>query len=475
MMPRRIGLPLLCLAIVSCGGGDAPGADPGSAIPINGGERISWEQPVESAAAAQAHAYILYVDGVARSLTGASCGDVRQPGGYPCSSPLPSMSSGRRRLELAASFNGTEGRRSAPLFVDVGGAAAASGLPTGQEASVAGGSPCLAAGSAGCYLGSLVAGGLGTVTSIVDGAERRVAFVIEDGRHLRLVAGGQVLPDPVLSVSGAGVRMLDLALAGDFATTGHLFVAWSVSSPDGSEMLSVTRYRELEGSLGEAATLVTGLPIPIGSSVHVAADDERRLYVALPAGAAYSSQVETGAAGVVLRFDADGTAADSNPRSSPVLSNGYAHPTELLWDGATRRVWLAGADPAWPAWVSTLAVDGAGVAPRWPLPIEALVDGAESAAGGRSFPSSMALTSGAAAGRPDLWLTVTDSGVVFHVPVSIDGGLRVQPPEATDFHRLGGGTMLAAGFEGALLVGTADPPTVVSVWELRPAPVVTIP
>ena len=129
----------------------------------------------------------------------------------------------------------------------------------------------------------------------------------------------------------------------------------------------MTRYLALGNSLGEGATIVSGLPFSDDSLAPLAVDGEGLLYVALPDKAVTN---RTGAqeapfGGAVLRVDRDGLVPDANGRTSPVLSYGYAQPSGLAIDPTYGRVWLAGkSDPAQSlASVGLLSREGQ----SWPL------------------------------------------------------------------------------------------------------------
>ncbi|HWP99148.1 MAG TPA: carbohydrate-binding protein, partial [Vicinamibacterales bacterium] len=92
---------------------------------ITGSERLAWNQPAADTTELSGIRYALYIDGNRTVLSSATCGTQAEPDGYPCLSPLPSMSTGSHVLELAAFVVGSDGRvlestRSAPLQVYVG-------------------------------------------------------------------------------------------------------------------------------------------------------------------------------------------------------------------------------------------------------------------------------------------------------------------------------------------------------------------
>jgi hypothetical protein len=207
----------------------------------------------------------------------------------------------------------------------------------------------------------------GSLTAPVAAANR--VFFVEDGVRVRAVLDEALLAESSLEMDG---HVASLALPPDFEQSHAVFVGWTEDRPGPSEILSVTRYREVRGILGEGATIVTGLPVPDGGIPLVAIDDQGLVYVALPA--ATSSIATADAAtprGSILRFDADGRVPAANPRTTPVVAQGYSTPSSLVFDGAGRQLWLAGSDPALASPVSQLPTDfeRANEWPRRPMQI----------------------------------------------------------------------------------------------------------
>ena len=374
MRTWRLGLLLFAsLPALACGGGGSSsdngngnGDNPGSTT-LRGGERIGWDQPVAAPEDAGAYSFAVYVDGVPRPLIDARCADVRSAGGVACSGRLPSMASGRHTLELTAWVNGFESPRSSPLSVMVASTAlqagpASSGTTISGTAPAAFGTVCFDAGSMDCYASQRMASALPDVTSLV--TTQSGLFFVEEGKRVRVMAGDTLEPSPALTMDDSA-RITALAVPPDFERSHEVFVAWSEPSRDGGETLNVTRYRELLGVFGEGATIVTGLPLPTEGDAPIAIDADGLVYVALPGARVQDGAPDAAAMShVILRFSSDGSVPAANPQASPVIAQGYARPSSLVWDSIARQLWLSGVDPRWGP-VSTLRVEGENLG-EWP-------------------------------------------------------------------------------------------------------------
>jgi len=471
MRTWRLGLSLLsCLLALACGGGsNSPGSDDdggnsGSTITVRGGERIAWDQPVESPSAAGGYAFILYVDGAQMPMTEVRCADVRSAGGVACSGRLPSLARGSHRLELTASVNGFESPRSQALTVTAASVALQDSGTTSRTA-VMGVAPaalatlCLGAGSRECHVSRLLASGLGVVTSVV--TTETGLFFVEGGRHVRVMTGDALAVSPALTVD-EGTRITALAVSPDYTRSRAVFVAWSEPSRDGGETLNVTRYREVAGIFGEGATIVTGLPLPLGGAAPIAIDDRGLVYVALPAMRGPDDKPDVAALSqMILRFDSDGSVPATNPQASPVIAYGYASPSSIVWDAVARRLWLSGTDPRWGP-VSTLEIEGYDRA-DWPwLPSPAVP-----ASQASSAVSALALTAASSSDRSrHVWL-LQEAGDPQRAAVDPNHGLlRFNPVEVEMLGQVRG---VAAGTRGSLLVVSQSGAGGSELWRLIPS------
>jgi hypothetical protein len=157
-------------------------------------------------------------------------------------------------------------------------------------------------------------------------------------------------------------QIVGLAIDGDFAHTRHVFVAFAVPGPDNAPSLTVTRYRELEGVLGEAAPLVTGLAVTPGAPAPLAVDRRGFLYVSQPSS--------------VLRFTTEGFVPRTNLNGSPVVAiTPVDSVTGLSVDPSTGRVWIVSNGTEWPRSVATIprTVEQDGKWPARPAPPERML------------------------------------------------------------------------------------------------------
>ena len=114
-----------------------------------------------------------------------------------------------------------------------------------------------------------------------------------------------LVPTPALTLPDPDSRLLSIAIDGSSSDRASVFVAWSEVTADGRTRLNVTRYREVAGTLGEGAAIITGLHFAQGASAPIAVDGRGLLYVAVPAPA-------TDDHGMVLRFTRDGFVPEIN-------------------------------------------------------------------------------------------------------------------------------------------------------------------
>ncbi|HLG59060.1 MAG TPA: PQQ-dependent sugar dehydrogenase [Vicinamibacterales bacterium] len=350
-IPSRVSALALVIALATCltacGGDDAnDGGGGGSGpVPISSGARMAWNQAAASLQELQSLSYRLYVDGSQATMADVSCGQASTPNGYECSGRLPGMSPGRHTLELTSVLNGVESAHSAPLTVMLSASAqfgVSAAVPVDAVGPAVGASVACVVRSSGdkCYDVRLVASGLNDVTMLTSTLDGRVLFA-DGGASVHVIAHDA--PSPALTLPDPESRIVGLAVDRRIPSTHAVFVAWTESARGGS-LLNVTRYRELQGALGEGATIVSGVPIPAGARAPLAVDGDGLLYVALPAGeeTAPDRRDQAPFGGVVLRVDRDGLTPPANPRTSPIISNGYAQPSTLAFDVVNGRVWLGG-------------------------------------------------------------------------------------------------------------------------------------
>jgi hypothetical protein len=234
---------------------------------------------------------------------------------------------------------------------------------------------CLA-GTGRCHGERVVASGLSDVTNLSPLPDGRLLF-IERGMLVRVIDDG-LIPEPALTAPD-GATLVGLAVDPSFARTRYVFVAWAERGDDDSDWrLTISRYRELAGSLGEGARIVTTLPFRAGAVAPLALDAAGLLYVALPWTEQLALLVrgESHGTGALLRFTHEGTVPAAS--GSPVLGLGYARPSSMAIDTTHQRVWLAGEDPGQSSRIASLPIPTDGISgigrpdplthPAWPMP-----------------------------------------------------------------------------------------------------------
>ena len=337
-------------------------------FPISNGQRLAWTQLGDSSGALHAHTFRLYVDGRVAELSALRCQAIRSPFSYECRGGLPSMTAGRHVLVLTSVFNGIESSQSEPLVVIVS-------VSTQTARLTAVGTAQSSAPRARCVP-------LRQTANALTSKRSRVASAALAALRPQQTAGFCWWKAERASVSslraGCSTNRLSSCTMQGRESSGSLSTrdpathepcSWRGPNlpSEGGLVLNVTRYLALGNSLGQGATIVSGLPFSDDSLAPLAVDGEGLLYVALPDNAVTN---RTGAqeapfGGAVLRVDRDRLVPNANGRTSPVLSYGYAQPSGLAIDPTYGRVWLAGtSDPAQSlASVGLLSREGQ----SWPL------------------------------------------------------------------------------------------------------------
>lgn len=358
------------LVVSSCGGSDKPdtpsspappGTDPGI-VQIRGGERLGWIQRAASLDGLRSHSFRFFVDDNLATLSDTRCGDVAGPNGYECSGRLPTLTPGRHTLEITAVWNGEQSSRSQPLTVMV--LAQQTSLPESDLQR----NPLAADGAAS------IASGLARVAWLSPMPDGRLLFV-ENERAVRVIANDELLTRPAYLIDRARDTIVGMAIDPAFERTRAVYLAWTEFQRDGSRALGVSRFRDVGDTLGQEATIVTGLPFPDAGLAPIDVDDDGLVYLALPALRGAGGRSEAAYNGFVLRFAADGSVPPTNPHTSPILATGFAEPSALAIDRAGRRVWMAGTHPSWKHTVAAFSIARNGAV--WPeLPEPALPEGA---------------------------------------------------------------------------------------------------
>ncbi len=354
------------LAAGSCGGSSSPpstGGTGGSGERITGNERLGWNQPAADSTELSAFGYAVYIDGSSRvELTDVSCSASGGGGPFPCSSRLPSLSSGSHTLELISFvMDGSsviESGRSAPLRVTVAASAAAA-VPTSTDQSH--GEVTTTDGARLRF--DLVADGLESPTSLGIARDGRVFVAERQGRirilrndavdsdGLRRSPGGPagvetsaepaVVLDDVLVLGSSVGGLLGLALDPEFERTRFVYVLYTSASRERAPVFRLARFREAGGRLGERLVLLDHVP---ASSVRPAGaigfGPDGNLYAAFDdAGDPQHARQLASFNGKILRLNADGTTPADQPASSPVYATDYRSPRGFDWHPVTGALW----------------------------------------------------------------------------------------------------------------------------------------
>jgi hypothetical protein len=208
-----------------------------------------------------------------------------------------------------------------------------------------------------CYAVQPIADGLHLVTALNVAADGTF-FIVEDGRHVRVIPRDRSESIATLRAA-AGTRIVDVVPHPTFATTGHVLVGIaeqigasraSEASGRASRHFTVVRYRWAADRMGDAAVVIASLPLEGDTDPRFTIDAAGRIYVAMPA----SDRRLDPYAGMILRFNADGTVPSDSRAASPVFAEGYRAPTSVAADD--RHLWLTAADPRSHRW-SRLSLD----------------------------------------------------------------------------------------------------------------------
>jgi hypothetical protein len=201
-----------------------------------------------------------------------------------------------------------------------------------------------------CFVVTEIASNLGEITSLAAAGDGSL-FAIEGGRRIVVLRGRAAV---TAFEAEPGTTLRDLALDPQFENTGRLFVSVLRAHNRATGDLEVLRLRAVDGALGEPATILGGVSVPLTAAASLAAGDGL-VYVALPALLARHPY-----SGALLAFDQDGRTPAG--LRSPVLARGFDDPIDLAWDGQSRALWLLGRNGGADAQVMPVSAAGAGAA-----------------------------------------------------------------------------------------------------------------
>jgi hypothetical protein len=300
-------------------GGNAP-------IILHGGERLGWDQPTIAGGNPLSYTYTMYVDGSGRTLTDVSC--TSSGSAYTCSSLLPSMSPGRHSLTLVASQAGASSAPSPALEVNV---VVASAVPQEvvSEAKPLAQPRC--SGTSPCYRSNEIVRSPGLLSSPVSVPNGRILYVV-DGRQIQLVTPSAMALSVLLDVESPATRILSVAVPSSGVDGDPLvWVTSAETRADDTRMLTITRYRLVEGTLGEAAVIVSMRIANV--EPRVVFDNDSHIFIATPA-------TDTAKASV-WRLMADGTTPRN--QASPELSS-VSLELKAIAVAPEGQLWVSGVD-----------------------------------------------------------------------------------------------------------------------------------
>ncbi|HJR61815.1 MAG TPA: PQQ-dependent sugar dehydrogenase [Vicinamibacterales bacterium] len=446
--PRAGILLLLGGLIAGCEANNPPPSpSPGTGTPetITGRERIGWDQAAGSAAELSTVRYAIYVDDARSELAEVTCSPAA-PSGFACSGRLPAMSPGAHVLELSAfsEIGGIlESARSAPLRVTV----TASTSPT-EAAPLVDGERLTT--SDGVQL---------TASRLVEGlAETADMALATDGRLVIAERPGSIFIREATGSFRAALpevegELLAIALAPDFARSGHVFV---IHTRPG--LFRLCRYRLFGHQFVERLAVLPDVPASGDPAAALRFGPDGKLYAAFDDGGSRDAALRLSDwSGKVLRLNADGRTPDDQPAASPVFWSGLAAPRGLDWSPDGGALWMAERGHDGIERVRALVTAGerprrAGQRASYVLP-------------GTVGASSLAFHRGEAVApfRGDLFIAARDGGYLLRVRFDEHERTRAVTTEKLLEGRLAGVRAVLTGPDDALYVATES-----AVWRLAP-------
>jgi glucose/arabinose dehydrogenase len=356
---RKLAAILILLLTTGCGSktpSPPTTPNPGGSETITGRERFGWDQQADGTAELATFGYAIFVDGARSTVAAVSCGTSSSATGFACSGQLPPMAGGAHTLQLATFVTDTptnESDRSAALNVVVSASNSIELNATSAAGDMAG------AGSRAnlpkAKSRGPVVDGLEQPNDLAVAPDGRV-FVAESSGRISIVSGGRRLT-ALEPARGARVDMVALALDPQVARNGLVYVIRAVL--DGAApVFQLVRYREVGGTLGEAATLLDNVPASSARSLDSLSLARDRPAAALrfgPDGRLYAAFEERSGAspaqgsynGKILRLNPDGTTPRDQRGASPVFAAGARRPRGLTWD-ADGVLWIVDGDSTGP-------------------------------------------------------------------------------------------------------------------------------
>jgi glucose/arabinose dehydrogenase len=297
-----------------------------------------------------------------------------------------------------------ESAKSAPLVVTVSGSIASGSAASTASAGV------LRFSEATPHIVEMIVSGLDRPSGLARLPDGRLLVAERRGR-IRMAEAGVLLEVPAAELADADAgedENVSLAVAPDFTSTRHVYVSYVARGAGGDRVGRVVRFREVGGTLGEAAVLVDGLPVQSGAP-RVRIGPDGALYVGTDALDPEDGDDLGSQGGKILRLTVRGGVPPDNPSgSSPVFSAGHRGRVDFDWDRDTRAMWHV---EAYPGGVSLGRQDGARPSER-----VAYFEGAQTA--GAAFHAAVA----SAEWRGGLFLASADQECLYRVT-----GLSMSP------------------------------------------------
>jgi len=269
------------------------------------------------------------------------------------------------------------------------------------------------------------AGRLSGVTALQDGR----LVLIENERSLSVVAPGSSVSQTILADSDASHAFTEVAVNTRFPATRHVFVGVVRRLDETTYDFAVLRYREVNGSLGEGAAIVSGLRFYGAGTPRFVVDDDARVYVAMPE----TDRSDIYSAGI-LRFDADGSVPKENRAASPLWALGFSRPANLGWHGPS--LVATGADRRWS--YPAAQINPGSPSKDWPQTLEPMSLGSSGSVVAAAFATGSTESAGG------LRAFVDSSGRLFRLSVDSRKFENVPIPEGLT------PISAAAGFEGQI-------------------------
>jgi glucose/arabinose dehydrogenase len=367
MLQRRwIAAALCCFTFVSCGGSDSVPAAPtggsggsGGDTQVSGRERLGWTQGAASAAEVSTFQFAIYVDDNRSVLAGATCGTTAGSAGFDCSAPLPPLAPGAHKIELAAFIDSggvaIESERSSPLSITVRGLTLLDGRQLDPRVRLA----------EQIQLNlRLVAEGL-SLPSDVAFAPDGTVFVAERGGAIRVIAGGALLPDRAIDLSGEvwlpEGGLLAIAVDPKFQDTQFVYTLTAAKARGGGLGFVLSRYRSVDHRLGERAVLLDRIPAsPRGAGGALRFGPDGKMYLAVDDAANARTAGSLGSYnGKVLRLNRDATTPDDQAGFSPVFSLDHPLPRAIDWQPSSGELWVVDALDQMSGRLTAVAADDA--------------------------------------------------------------------------------------------------------------------